>query len=222
MTLRIDHVFVATSDAHELESALAEFGIAFTHGRVHKGQGTANAIALFENAFLEILRAENRDDLRSELVRPLGLDERIRWRETAACPFGLCFRPASTDEPLDWPFEVWQYRPAYAPGGIPIVTPPGRHQEPLVFIAFRPPTEEAARPLRKAVPLHRGAPRRLTCVKLCLTEPAEMSPGVGWFVEQGLFIVEKGSTYGLELEWDGGNQGRSHRFQVEPHIVLRW
>ena len=55
MPFELDHIFVATSDPEPLEWALADAGLAFTQRRIHGGQGTANACAVFENAFLEIL-----------------------------------------------------------------------------------------------------------------------------------------------------------------------
>lgn len=55
MQWELDHVFFAATDADAAEKVLAEFGIAFTDHRVHRGQGTANACALFENAYFELL-----------------------------------------------------------------------------------------------------------------------------------------------------------------------
>src|SRR4051812_8246053 len=123
MSFELDHVFVATSEPGLLERALSNFGINFTRRSVHQGQGTVNACALFDNAFLEILWTADQDEVRSEAVRPLGLDERIRWHETGASPFGISFRP--TEPGANWPFDVWQYSPPYTAAGIPIVTPAG-------------------------------------------------------------------------------------------------
>src|SRR5687767_5815944 len=97
MTWELDHVLFADSDASGVEEALADFGLKFTVRRVHEGQGTANVCAVFGNAFFEVLFPDDAQP-QSNLVGPLGLQERILWRETGACPFGVCFRGAGSTE----------------------------------------------------------------------------------------------------------------------------
>jgi len=211
----LDHVFFATTDADAAEKALAEFGLAFTERRVHSGQGTANACALFENAYFELLWPRDPAELRSTIVRPLGLDERTRWRETSASPFGLCFR----GESRSWPFETWQYQAAYLPAGtsIPIVTPPGLHADPLVFLSG-----QAQRSTDRS-PEHRGARRTLTRIAVeraaCDTP---VSAGVRWFAENGCFSLQEGPVPLLELEWDHGREGGSRDFAPAFPIRIRW
>ena len=215
MHWELDHVFFATVDAEAAEKALAEFGIAFTERRVHSGQGTANACALFENAFFELLRPHDLAELRSSAVRPLGLDERTRWRETGASPFGLCFR----GESRSWPFETWQYEAAYLPegAGIPIVTPPGVHADPLVFIS-----PQAERSTDRS-PEHRGARRTLTRVTVERAASATpVSAGVRWFAENGFFALKDGPAPVLDLEWDHGREGKSQAFRAALPIVVQW
>ena len=52
-----------------------------------------NACAFFDNAYLELLWRHDDDELQSDVVRPLGLWERVRWEDTGASPFGIAFRP---------------------------------------------------------------------------------------------------------------------------------
>jgi hypothetical protein len=167
MSWELDHVFVATEDGAAAERELAAFGLTFNRHSVHEGQGTANACARFEGTLLELVREHDAAALRSPVVRPLGLDERIRWRETGACPFGLAFRPDDPDsDAAGWPFETWAYEAPYLPSGmaLPIVTPLGRLDEPLVFVMRRP----RAAPGRSRLPgestAHRGARRTVTRV----------------------------------------------------------
>lgn len=218
MRFELDHIFVATSEPDALEMALADFGVAFTRRQVHEGQGTANACAVFDNAFLEILWATNREELRSDVVALLGLEERIRWHESGACPFGISFR--TTARPESWPFPSWQYAPSYAPAGIPIATPPWALADPLVFITVRPPAADAKHWPDAAS--HAGARRALTRVALHRPPSRPLSSGVSWFVKEVLFSIHDAPEHGLELEWDAGRQGRSHRFATQPSIVLLW
>jgi Glyoxalase-like domain len=223
MSWHIDHVFFATSDADSAEGALSELGLMFTERRVHPGQGTANACANFDNAFLEILGPANVDQLTSAIVQPLGLDDRIRWRDTGACPFGLCFRSSharSKSEP--WPFETWPYEAPYLPtgGSIPIVTPAGCLGDPLLFITTRAQPEPGG--TRRTQQRH-GVRRALTRVKVYRPGLAGVvSSGVRWFAEHGHFSLAEGPVHALELEWDHGREGTIHRFPASLPIVLCW
>src|SRR5258708_38002962 len=73
MPLAVDHVFICVENPHAAERALADFGVQFGRRRIHQGQGTANACAFFDNAYLELLWRHDDDELQSEVVRPLGL-----------------------------------------------------------------------------------------------------------------------------------------------------
>jgi hypothetical protein len=214
----LDHVFFATADPEGAERAFERVGITFDRRTIHAGQGTANASARFENAFVEILYAHDPAELRSDLVRPLGLSERIRWRETGACPFGLCFRPTVAAEEASRPFTTWPYAAAYLPAGanIPIVTPRAALAEPLVFLSGDP--APAWRTKRN------GLRRRLTGIRI--RRPAApnlpLSAGVRWFSDRGLFVVEDGGDHQLELEWDDGCHSEMSSLAPETPIDLRW
>src|SRR5690606_5097775 len=109
-----DHVFLGTAAPEADEATLEKFGFRFTQRRIHVGQGTANACAAFENAFLELLYVHDVNHLRSDVVSPLGLGERIHWQETGACPFGICFRVTAENFATgSWPFATWGYRAKY-------------------------------------------------------------------------------------------------------------
>lgn len=215
MPWELDHVFFASTDGDAAEKVLAEFGLAFTERRVHRGQGTANACAVFENAFFELLQPHDLAELRSSALKPLALEERMRWRETGASPFGLCFR----GESRAMRFETWQYQAAYLPAGtgIPIVTPPGLHTDPLVFIS-----PQAKRSTDRS-PKHGGARRILTRVTVeraaCATP---VSSGVRWFADNGFLSLRDGPAHLLELEWDHGREGKWQDFSPALPIRIRW
>jgi hypothetical protein len=134
MDWQLDHVFLAVRDLAASEQLLSEFGMTFTQRGAHSGQGTINACAMFENAFFELLGPGDSAELQSDVVKPLGLKERIEWRGSGACPFGLCFRPShAVLDVATLPFPTWAYAPPYLPAGdsLPIGTtvvsssPPG-------------------------------------------------------------------------------------------------
>jgi hypothetical protein len=220
----LDHVFVGTTSPRTDEATLAEFGILFSQRRVHLGQGTANACAVFDNAFLELLYAHDMDDLRSDCVRPLGLDERIRWQETGACPFGICFRvTAENSVPASWPFATWGYRAKYLPPGvtIPIGTLGGAFNEPLVFLS--PQSRKSAPTNGSEETPHGHALRTLTSVKVrCPAGSSSLSPGINWFRANGFISVEESAEYLLELEFNDGLECQSHRFPKSLPLRLCW
>jgi Glyoxalase-like domain len=219
MNWELDHVYVAVADPG-LETVAREFGMTFTEWRVHRGQGTANACAIFENAFFELLFPADVAELTSDVVRPLGLDERTRWRETGACPFGICFRPTvALEDASTLPFETWPYRPSYLPAGasMPIVTPRASLPEPMIFLMTRPRPQGAA----DCSAQHRGAKRTLSAVSL-QTPHGTPSPSVQWFIDQGLLGLRQGPEYLLELEWDEGRAGSRERLADPLPVVVRW
>jgi Glyoxalase-like domain len=133
--VNLDHVFICVENPAAAEQVLADFGLMFGLHAVHPGQGTANACAFFDNAYLELLWRRDDDELRSEVVRPLALSERVRWRETGASPFGVALQPGDEEIAV----ETWPYHALFLPAGatIPIVTRPHTPDAPLVFLIPR-------------------------------------------------------------------------------------
>jgi len=128
----IDHVFVCTSPGAPEADAVFALGLREGTPNTHPGQGTANRRVFFDNAMLEFVWVADETEAKSPAVRRLGLWERWHLRNAGACPFGICFRPA-TDPTLPAPFESWQYHPAYAPITIDVAVSSDRAEEPLLF-----------------------------------------------------------------------------------------
>src|SRR5689334_1537572 len=111
MNWELDHVFFATPDIAGVERALSDTGLEFSRHVIHRGQGTANACAVFQNAYFELLGIHDIDELNSEIVQPLALHERIHWAETGACPFGVCYIALNGNLDVSrLPFESWYYK----------------------------------------------------------------------------------------------------------------
>lgn len=207
MDWELDHVFLACPDVVAAKSAISKFGMVLNDGRIHRGQGTANVYSYFENAFFELLYPVDNLELDSEAVRPLGLKERIEWKASGACPFGVCLRPAAAlEEPVVPPVECWPYAPACVPLGssILIATPRGSVNEPLVFISAR----RHSNPQGVAT-THRGEERTLTRVQIQHPENRQPSAKVRWFAENSPLSFSSGAEYRLELVWGDGRNGFS-------------
>lgn len=134
----IDHLYVFVDPAGPELAALAAQGLAPDLHRRHTGQGTANACFGFADGYLELLWLADEREARDPLVRPLGLHERARWRETGASPLGIGLRPSVVGgQP---PFPAWDYRPSHVPNGttIAMACNSGVLGEPLLFQIDRP------------------------------------------------------------------------------------
>jgi hypothetical protein len=215
MSLELDHVFICVEDMATAERTLADFGIQFGLRAVHGGQGTANACAFFDNAYLELLSRHDDQDLQSAVVRPLALWERIHWRKTGASPFGIAFR---TDE-VELSINTWPYEAAFLSPGkhIPIVTAPHAADEPMVFLI------PATLPIRLRSPqAHRGKHRSLTRVVVSGPRVSALFADVRGLCDSDVFAVGETPEHKLELDWDGAGLGELHDFRPTLPLVLRW
>jgi hypothetical protein len=215
MSLELDHVFICVEEAPAAERVLADFGLQFGLHAVHGGQGTANACAFFDNAYLELLSRHDDQELQSAAVRPLALWERVHWRQTGASPFGIAFRTGD----LDLSINTWPYEAAFLPPGksIPIVTEPNAGHEPLIFLI------SATLPIRQRSPeAHRGKHRSLTRVTVSGPRVSALSADVRILCDPDILAIRQAPEHQLELDWDGASSGESHDFRPTVPLVLRW
>jgi hypothetical protein len=215
MPLELDHVFICVEEAPAAEQALADFGLQFDLHAIHGGQGTANACAFFDNAYLELLSRHDDQELQSAVVRPLALWERVRWRQTGASPFGIAFRTGDANASIN----TWPYEAAFLPPGmnIPIVTAPNAEHEPLIFLI------PATLPIRLRAPrAHRGKHRRLTRVTVSGPRVSALSADVRILCDTGQLEIRQAPEHQLELDWDGASSGESKDFRPTLPLLLRW
>lgn len=214
--IELDHVFVSAPGKERDTAVLKSHG--FTHGasRVHDGQGSANACFFFDNAYLELIWLHNEAEIRSAAVEPLALWERTRWRQTGACPFGIAFRPRGGER--DWPAASWEYPAPFLPAGqsLPIVTPRGAAQEPMVFYSVASPGAPSSYPPEMAVPLEHAG-KRLSLRRVCLESPAQsLSEQVRAVGQSGLLSFETGKQHHMRLEFENG----SEELDLRPSLPL--
>ena len=221
----LDHIFVCVGEdsrADRAIAALSEFGLDLSTRRVHRGQGTRNACAFFDNAYLELLCRADDVELGSDAVAPLMLRERLRWRETGACPFGVSVRPVDTDADHTV-METWAYTAPYLREGtsIQIVTPRNTPDEPLVFLSSSPAPVDFPADTRPPL-IQRGRRRRLTGLRIRIPGAATVSSAVrAVFAGSGVRLDEASGPH-LELEWDAGKEGRRRDFRGVLPLSIRW
>lgn len=224
MRLELDHFFVMTARGAPESEALVEFGLIEGAPNRHPGQGTANRRFFFHNAFLELLWVDDAAEAQSAVTRRTGLWPRWAGRESGACPFGVCFRPAAGASGR-LPFDTWNYRPGYlpAPLAIPMSTRSEREGEPLLFsIDFNraPIDQDAAR----RQPLdHPAGLRRVSRLKITVAQAGPLSSDL-LSAAQHCPQVEfsAGERHLLEVCFDDEPQGYHHEFVLLVPLIFSW
>ncbi len=213
-TLELDHVFVCAPRAAEDAALLEEAGLHCGMNRIHTGQGTANANFYFDNAYLEVLWLRDEAEVRSSLVAPLALWQRLNSQLTGACPFGVGFRASSPAVVSQ--LSSWTYSAPYFPpdSGIPIVTSSGSELEPLVFfpVGGTPPTLSIEQ---------KGKRRKLKKVHI-ETPTGLLSTELGKLMETGLLTITQGQAYQMELEFEAGLECEVLDFRPALPLLIRW
>lgn len=138
MALHMDHFFVTVPSPEAASQAEAEAlsaGLDLSHRRVHTNQGTENVCFKLGSSrgFAEILWARDPSELRSEAVRPTGLEYRCMPRSSADCPLGICFQ---TVEGVALPVNTWMYDVPFPPGSgmrVDMAENSARSEMPLIF-----------------------------------------------------------------------------------------
>ena len=223
----IDHFFVFTRlDAPE-QQRLIERGLKVGARREHAGQGTQNVCFSFANSYLELIWLADEQGAREPMVKPLGLYERMHWRDHRASPFGVCVKseqPEPGQQQCEPPFAHWDYRPQYLPAdaSIRMGCNSGVIGEPLLFQLDRAggSPESANEP-------HTLSGHRLHKLKVTTPALAPMSLLHDLKIE-GLELVA-GDEHLMEAELragpaESGSEATGQELDLRPELplVLRW
>ena len=214
MPFAVDHVFVFCRPGAPEAARLEAAGLRAGAQRRHEGQGTANTCFHFGDAMLELLWVADEQEARLPHVQPLGLVERWRWRETGACPLGVCVH---TDVGAAPPFPAWDYAPAFMPKERPIrmACNSGIVGEPLLF-ALQIGVDRPAAPLAEH-------PLRALRLSRCDVQVRGLAPmSLLRDVRVPRLSFTAGAAHLLTLELGDGARGRALDLRPELPLVLRW
>ena len=223
MTFQFDHLFICTlADAPAAEQLVA-FGLKEGEPNVHPGQGTACRRFFFHNAYLELLWVKDPGEAQSALARPTHLWERWTGRDTGACPFGLCFRPAAEDVGGP-PFPTWEYRPPYLPDTLSLAVGTNAAVLTEPFLCYLPFVRrpESAPPSRLQPLDHPACLREITRVTLAGPWPARPSDALQSLMRSEQIGWRASEAPLAELGFDGENGGSTHDFRPALPLVFRW
>jgi hypothetical protein len=223
----LDHVWIMVSPDAPERAALtrAGFQIAPDVSR-HDGQGTASISVELDDAYIELMWPDAKVSVAPGLERAAEkFRQRMQWRTSGWCPFGIAFRRTSTsNEPPQLPFPVWTWTADWMPKGtvMEMLTPRDDTTSPALFIEPRALADPAEQAKRGALYHHPNGTHRLTAVQL--TSPSSYEPiaAMKWLQEQTLLKVEKGDQWLMELTLDGGQEKKSKDLRPELPVVLRY
>jgi hypothetical protein len=210
MSMELDHLFVCTAPGAPEAERLVQFGLQEGPPNQHPGQGTACRRFAFANAMIELLWVSDAAEAQSDGARPTLLWERWSGRESGACPFGICLRPAdsNTTEPQ---FPAWEYRPPYLPEPLCLQIGEAGVEEPMwVYLSFM---RRAQR--EQWFSDHPIGIREVTGLTLVTPTPLR-SAASQTIVESGLLATRSGATSLLEIEFDSRRRNQSVDFR--PHL----
>jgi Glyoxalase-like domain len=220
MSFELDHVLICAPVGALIADQLVEAGFAEGTPNRHSGQGTANRRFFFGNAFLEFIWVEDEAEIRSDLVAPTRLWERMIWRESGASPFEICIRPVG-DPPGEIPFSTFSYRPPYLPPGdeIPMADRvPIEEPGSFVNLAGMAPSRNLAneQPLE-----HPNGARIIEGIRLSMPAPtsSEVSHAL---TDLGIARYQNGKEHTLEIDFGGSTGSNSLNLRPELPLKLIW
>lgn len=221
-TCHLDHLFVWVTAGAPEAARLKACGLTEGPANSHPNQGTACRRFFFHNAYLELLWVHDATEAQSDLVRPTQLWERWAGRARGACPFGFCFRPASTP-PEQPPFDTWAYHPPYLPPGLSfgVGTNAAVLSEPSLFwLSFAKRTDN--RPLPERPPLdHASGWREISRVEL-ISPHAVPTPAWQAVLGTGVVQLRPGNEFRLEIGFDREFAGQQADLRPELPLILHW
>jgi hypothetical protein len=212
MPIELDHVFVCTAPGAPEAEKLIQFGLQEGSRSQHPGQGTANRRFAFANAMIELLWVSDAQEAQSQGTRRILIWERWFGREDTACPFGICLRPADSEDTAP-PFPAWEYRPAYLSDPLVMHIGEADIEEPMwVYLNFQ---RRAHR--QQWFVEHPVGIREITGLTLTTPRPLR-SNAAQKIVESGILATRTGARSLLEIEFDGNR--RKEHMDFRPHLPV--
>jgi hypothetical protein len=215
MAIELDHVFICVAGGGPEAEHLVEFGLCEGAPNVHPGQGTANRRFFFQNAMLELLWVEDRQEARSSQTATTLLWERWSSRQSGACPFGIVARPADTTM-SSAPFPAREYRPEWLAPDLKIYLAPTGVEEPMwLFMPFLRRLHYTQRFVA-----HPNGAREITKMTLTAPTPVQSSAAQA-LIENAILSVREGAEYLLTIEFDKSMRKVVKDFRPELPLVVQ-
>jgi hypothetical protein len=216
MSIELDHLFVCADPGAPEATELIKFGLCEGPPNRHPGQGTANRRFPLANAMIELIWVYNPQEAQSGVSRRTLLWERWSSRESGTSPFGICLRPADSQNPVP-PFPAWEYRPGYLADGQTMHIGHAGIEEPMwVYLGF---VRRAFR--EQQFQEHPNGVREITGLALTTLVPLTSSASQK-AIKSGVLSAQTGLKPLLEIQFDGERHGKFADFRPQMPIIFRF
>jgi len=220
--MEIDHIFICVPPGAKEAELLMDFGFKEGSANIHPGQGTANRRFFFDNVMIELLFLTNADEARSKLTRPTMLYERLISEDDKVSPFGICFRPAESDDNRQASFPCWAYRPTYLPPDLHIDVGNAPIDEPMwFFLSFASRPDQSARCLAEPR-IHANGISELTSLEITIPKTEELSPAANIVANNKGVKILSGESHLMVLCFNDEKAGFVNDFRPDLPLVIKW
>jgi hypothetical protein len=203
-------LFVCTAAGAPEAEKLIQFGLREGPPSQHPGQGTANRRFAFRNAMIELVWIHDIVEAQAPQTKRTLLWERWSGRAARACPFGICLRPAGSEEAAP-PFPSWEYQPTYLPDQLVMHVGEAGIEEPMwVYLGFMRRAHREQWFVEHPIGI-----REITSLTLTTLVPLQ-SQASQTAIENGILVSRVGPAFLLEIEFDGGR--RNQQMDFRPHL----
>ena len=231
--LELDHVLIWVAKGAPEAKALEDAGLQkLGKSSRHAGQGTASTAFLFENAYLELIWIEDRQEASKNGARS-GIDMVVRadWKRTGASPFGVGLHRASgATAPL--PFPAMDYHAEWMgpDASIQFARTVADRGTPMYFVvpeSMAIPVGPSLEKLLQEDPeyakllKHRLGLKRITGVKIVTTGKDPSSTGAT-LTRGGVARIEAGKSPLMEVTFDKGAQNKILDLRNHLPLVLKY
>lgn len=222
-SLELDHVFITLGPGASEARVLEEAGFRTPSDTTrHQGQGTASVFLFFENGYLELLWAENAEELKR--AEP-ELAARLTDAEADASPFGLGLRRLDYGQ-TTLPFATRSHTAEWMQPGSEIRIAEGvPPNEPFVFVVPEYMSWLALRSMGPGSPeqlRHPNGVKRITSLRLAGPGLGAHSEALTHLIQQEVVEVREAKRHFLELEFDHGRAGETFDARPTLPLVIRY
>lgn len=213
MAIELDHFFILTEPGAPQADLLSGIGLIEGPRNHHPGQGTANRRFFFSNTGLELLYLS--DVIEAETGRASRLRVAERARSPGASPFGLIVRSVGNAD--EAPFSGWKYCPEYFDDDqcFHVGDNSDVLEEPLCICM---PTNLPSQELR---PPPDNPDRVVTALRVSIPV-RKASPTLETVADCRHVALQPNRSHLMELEFNGGIEGKSSDLRPELPLIVRW
>ena len=223
--LEVDRLLIYTNQGASTISILQEFGL-YSSDQIIKNpeQGTASAIFLFENMYLELVWIDDLNAaVQSSQKTGINLVNRVCWQETGASPFAIGLRSKTNTKKLSLnefskksPDQLLQFSNKNLEN----------ESEPICFVVSQALALsnwlDYDNPAHQKLLKHPSGVRKISNICLGVKSPQQLSSSVSLLKNNNVIQLEEGKEPLLELTFDHDRKGETFDIRSVLPILLKF